>query len=146
MTKKQAIVFDVDGTVALRDKGPDGRSPYDMDRVGEDLPNIPILTVAKLLHNNINLQIIFLSGRSEAGRHQTLLWLDHHFGHTDYKLYTRDKGDLRPDHVFKQEFVVWLQLFWDVIAVFDDRNSVVDMWRREGFTCFQVCSREEGDF
>ena len=31
----------------------------------------------------------------------------------------------------------------DVFAVFDDRNQVVDMWRDNGLTCFQVA---DGDF
>ena len=31
----------------------------------------------------------------------------------------------------------------DIFAVFDDRNQVVDMWRDNGITCFQVA---EGDF
>ena len=31
----------------------------------------------------------------------------------------------------------------DVFAVFDDRNQVVDMWRSNGLTCFQVA---KGDF
>ena len=31
----------------------------------------------------------------------------------------------------------------DIFAVFDDRQQVVDMWRANGLTCFQVA---EGDF
>ena len=31
----------------------------------------------------------------------------------------------------------------DVFAVFDDRIQVVDMWRQNGLTCFQVA---DGDF
>jgi hypothetical protein len=30
-----------------------------------------------------------------------------------------------------------------LVAVYDDRNSVVDMWRRNGVACFQVAP---GDF
>ena len=44
-----------------------------------------------------------------------------------------------------------LKQFWldahlnkdDVFAVFDDRQQVVDMWRQNGLTCFQVA---DGDF
>ena len=31
----------------------------------------------------------------------------------------------------------------NVAMVFDDRNQVVDMWRQNGLTCFQVA---DGDF
>ncbi|WP_457852111.1 phosphatase domain-containing protein [Mycolicibacterium conceptionense] len=32
---------------------------------------------------------------------------------------------------------------YTVAGIFDDRNRVVDMWRRLGLACFQVA---EGDF
>jgi len=31
----------------------------------------------------------------------------------------------------------------DILCVFDDRQKVVDMWRKNGITCFQV---NYGDF
>lgn len=148
MSKQEAIIFDVDGTVALRDKGPDGRSPYDMSRVIEDLPNVPVLKVAKLLAINGPLgdvAIIFVSGRDESARKQTTLWLDMHFGH-DYYLYMREVNDMRPDETIKLELLRGLQQQFDVIATVDDRNRVVDMWRDNGIICMQVCSREEGGF
>ena len=57
----------------------------------------------------------------------------------------RPSGDTTPDDVLKLN---WLKegMFGnkaDIMAVFDDRNKVVDMWRSEGITCFQVA---EGNF
>ena len=51
-----------------------------------------------------------------------------------------------PDDELKQH---WLDtLFPDdkkngILCVFDDRQKVVDMWRRNGVTCFQV---DDGNF
>jgi len=47
-----------------------------------------------------------------------------------------------PDNDLKQH---WLDAIGvdNVAMVFDDRNQVVDMWRKNGLTCFQVA---EGDF
>lgn len=146
--KPKAVIFDVDGTTFLRDKGPTGRSPYDMSRVGEDKPNVPVLTVAKLLAVNAagnDVTVIFVSGRDESARYATTVALEKHFGHAFY-LYLRAMDDNRPDETMKLELLHQLRENWDIIAAFDDRNCVVDMWRANGITCFQVCSREEGGF
>ena len=50
----------------------------------------------------------------------------------------------KPDDKLKED---WLNELFpnksDIFAVFDDRNKVVDMWRRNGLTCFQVA---DGNF
>ncbi len=54
----------------------------------------------------------------------------------DYHHYMKD-SDLKQ---------MWLDTLIDkdnVFAVFDDRNQVVDMWRKNGLTVFQVA---DGDF
>lgn len=142
--KPKAIVFDIDGTVAIRDKGPDGRGPFDLDRVGEDLPNLPVLTVARALSHN--LQLLFMSGRDAVCCELTIRWIDWHLEDTDYHIYMRPKGDNRPDHIVKAELIREAEENWTIVGIFDDRNSVVDMWRANGYTCYQVCSREDGDF
>ena len=47
-----------------------------------------------------------------------------------------------PDNDLKQ---MWLDNIGkdNVAMVFDDRNQVVDMWRQNGLTCFQVA---DGNF
>lgn len=147
--RDRAVIFDVDGTVAIRDKGPTGRSPYDMTRVSEDTPNLPVLEMAKLVANNgpgADVALIFVSGRDESARKDTEQWLIHHLGQSNFYLYMRAIDDMRPDETMKAELLAEISNRWDVIGAFDDRNKVVDMWRGVGITCFQVCSREEGGF
>ncbi len=146
MAKPKAIIFDIDGTVAKRGS----RDPYDMTRVGEDLPNEPVMLIARMLAAAANwagfgVEVLFFSGRDETARKQTELWLDHHFGYR-YKLCMRPTGDNGPDDALKQDLLEAVGQIYDIVATFDDRNRVVDMWREEGITCFQVCSREQGDF
>ncbi len=147
MTKRKAIIFDIDGTVAKRGS----RDPYDMTKVGEDLPNEPVMLIAKMLAfcapftGEDGMEIFFFSGRDETAHEQTDMWLGHHFCY-DYTLYMRKEGDNRPDDQVKQEMLDDARKTHDIIATFDDRNRVVDMWRANGITCFQVCSREQGDF
>ena len=47
------------------------------------------------------------------------------------------------DNKLKQHWLDTLIDKDDVFAVFDDRNQVVDMWRSNGLTTFQVA---DGDF
>jgi hypothetical protein len=55
----------------------------------------------------------------------------------------RKDGDFRADNVVKQE-ILDAHIDKDrVLFVLDDRQQVVDMWRRNGLTCFQVA---EGNF
>ena len=151
MNKPKAIIFDIDGTVATRGDGPEARGPYDWDRVGEDLPNENVMFVARMLGfaagtvGPEHLQILFFSGRDGCCRMQTQVWLDYHFGYP-YKLYMRPDGDNGPDHELKKDLLDAVSQAFNIVAVFDDRNQVVDMWRSEKVTCMQVCSRADGDF
>lgn len=89
-------------------------------------------------------EVIFCSGRPERCRTDTEWWLD---TKTDapsgYKLLMRKDGDFRPDHIVKQEILDAHIPKDRVLFVLDDRQQVVDMWRRNGLTCFQVA---EGNF
>jgi hypothetical protein len=53
----------------------------------------------------------------------------------------RDAGDHTQDRELKAQ---WLAEYGKqrVFLVFDDRSSVVEMWRKEGFPCFQVAPGE----
>lgn len=149
--KPKAIIFDIDGTVAVRGEGPDVRGPFDWDRVGEDEPHETVMLVARMLAfaagamGSRQVQIMFVSGRDSRCRYQTRQWLDEHFMYP-YKLFMREEGDNRSDVIVKAEMLGQISEFFQVVAAFDDRNGVVDMWRRNKITCFQVCSREDGDF
>jgi hypothetical protein len=56
----------------------------------------------------------------------------------------RGDGDKRPDHIVKKIILSDMRkVGLDPVLVFDDRQSVVDMWRGEGLTCLQVAP---GDF
>jgi hypothetical protein len=84
-------------------------------------------------------RIIFCSGRPERTREDTLQWLDEkaYFSH-DVTLYMRKDGDRRSDAIVKQE-ILDAHIDKDhVLFVLDDRQCVVDMWRKNGMTCFQV--------
>lgn len=142
-TLPPCILVDIDGTVA--DKG--GRSPFDWHRVGLDTPRWPIIRLVKAMRA-AGYAIVFFSGRNSVCRPETTVWLNEHFGWqqgTDYALFMRPEQDNRKDSIIKQElFTQHILGRYCVEFVVDDRQQVVDMWRRVlGLTCVQV---DYGDF
>lgn len=131
--KQNAYIFDIDGTLAKMT----GRSPYDYTQVHTDVPNHNITMIARLLKQS-GLPIILCSGRKEECREATQEWLRNNSIPWDY-LYMRATGDNRKDSIIKKEiYDAHIKDKYNVLAVFDDRDQVVQMWRSLGLTCLQV--------
>lgn len=134
-----AIIVDIDGTVAHMWN----RGPFDWAKVGGDLSNQPVIDVIRAMFEAGN-EVIFVSGRSDACYDETVKWLDKRVGTFWTELHMRKDGDFRKDAIVKYEiFNQHIRFNWNVHAVFDDRNSVVEMWRAMDLTTFQVA---DGDF
>lgn len=104
-----------------------------------DLPNTAVIDT---LHNLVDsgAEVWVWSGRSSEVMKQTQEWLMQHVALEDLALMMRVEGDFTPDEELKQS---WLESMasYDrrrLVAVFDDRDKVVSMWRRNGVPCFQV--------
>ncbi len=135
----RAVLVDIDGTVALMGE----RSPFDMTRVGEDDPNRPVIEIVWSLYRQ-GFAVVFVSGRSSDARAETEQWLQRHVGLPSYRLFMRSAGDSRRDAIVKRElFDSNIREHFNVLAVLDDRNQVVAMWRELGLVCLQVA---EGAF
>ncbi|MFD9948755.1 AAA family ATPase [Nonomuraea sp. NPDC059023] len=131
---RRAVLVDIDGTLATMN----GRSPYDESRVGEDLPNLPVIHAAQAMYWR-GWDLVIMSGRSEACREATALWLKEHLGVPFEGPFLRADGDRRPDWQVKAElFDAHVRHHYRVEFVLDDRTQVVEMWRRLGLTVFQV--------
>ena len=131
-SKPQAILVDIDGTIA--DKG--SRNPFDWGKVGEDKPRDFIIDLIysyleRCKENDNYIDVIFLSGRDSCCRYEALEWLQNQFATPKYNinLFMRKEGDMRKDTVVKEEFF-WVNVAnnYNVLAVFDDRPCVVEMW------------------
>lgn len=135
----EIVLVDIDGTVALTHD----RSPYDMRRVGRDLPNGAVISAVRAMHA-AGYGVVFCSGRDDSARAATEVWLRAHVGVPYLALHMRAVGDSRKDAVVKREiFDREIRDRYRVVGVFDDRMQVVRMWRALGLTVFQVA---EGDF
>ena len=139
------IVFDIDGTLSivgdrlecLKTKNWDGF----YDRCYEDEINDAVAKTL-LAFKSIRQQIVYVTGRRESCRKDTLRWLDAFGLPSETKnLYMRKNSDYRHDSIVKIELVK--PFISDIDIVFEDRDSMVKTWRDNGVTCFQVA---EGNF
>ena len=147
---KKIVIFDLDGTLALIDKRRDisikdnGKMDwskfFDPKNIDLDDPNAPVIQMAKLLSSDYRIWI--LSGRSDVTQQATIDWLSDNDVHYDHLVMRPQNHLYMPDNDLKQ---MWLDNIGvdNVAMVFDDRQQVVDMWRQNGLTCFQVA---DGDF
>jgi len=133
-TLQQAIICDLDGTLALMGD----RKPFDWARVGEDTPNAPVVDLLQCYSGGREISIFIVSGRSEECRLASERWLDRH-GVPYEELLMRPAGDYRRDSVIKQElYDARIAGKYAVLFCLDDRQQSVDFWRSLGLTCFQV--------
>jgi len=138
-TLPKAIICDLDGTLALMN----GRNPFDASSCEKDLLNKPVAAIVKK-YKEMGFSILLLSGRQATYMEETKRWLAN-YEITYDKLIMRDGKDSRKDSIVKREFFdSEIKDKYFVEFVLDDRNQVVDMWRKDlGLTCLQV---NYGDF
>ena len=147
-------IFDIDGTLSLLDhrlhflenKSDPDRWLKFYQECDKDLPNMPVINTMQLLAY-AGAEILFFTGRTEAVRGKTIDWLMEFTGYApnNAKLTMRPNGNYTKDSVLKQSWLdkMFLGDIDRIAAVFDDRQQVVDMWRRNNIVCFQVA---EGKF
>jgi hypothetical protein len=130
----KAIICDLDGTLAIINH----RNPYDASNCEKDKLNDPVADVL-LTYKKRGHSIILLSGRLDTYKPQTLRWLQAHGIKYDLLL-MRKEGDTRKDSIVKTEFFdTYIKDTFNITFALDDRNQVVDLWRKEiRIPCFQV--------
>ena len=148
---KNTIIFDLDGTLALVEERrlksikPNGKLDwdkfYDPSNIKYDKPNMPVVRMAQLFAE-AGYNIYIFSGRSDRTKYTTRSWLTHN-KIPFHKLIMRKQKNYTPDEILKER---WLDKYADrddVFLVVDDRQKVVDIWRKNGLTVFQV---DKGNF
>lgn len=151
-------IFDLDGTMALiehrrhlvekkdrKEFKPDWKAFY--AACVHDAPNWPVIgTFLQLYSCGADCRI--WSGRSDEVKNQTIDWLQVYLQLQPRAIFDilkmRPDVDFSPDEQLKKK---WLNALPPtdrnrLCAVFDDRDKVVAMWRKEGVACFQVAPGE----
>ena len=136
-------IFDLDGTLALIEhrrhfvEGEKKDWPAFFRACVNDAPNQPVIDTLQRL-SDTGAEIWIWSGRSDEVRAETEAWLEAHG--IECVLTMRKAGDHQPDEKLKG---AWLDEMKSedrarLVAIFDDRDRVVAMWRNKGVACFQV--------
>lgn len=130
--KPDAIIVDVDGTIALRRN----RGPYEWHKVGNDAPNKPIVRLVGTLYE-MGYALLIVTCRDGRFESLTTQWL------YDYQIpfdrcYSKPADSDDTDVVVKARIYEDIKEEFNVQYVFDDRQEVVEMWRNNGLTCLQV--------
>lgn len=135
----KALICDLDGTLALMNN----RDPFDATHCDEDELNTPVANTLRVFAKE-GYQILLVSGREDRFREPTFRFLEKH-SIPYHSLWMRESGDYRKDSVIKREiFEAQIETKYFVEFVLDDRNQVVDLWRKDlKLPCFQV---NYGDF
>jgi predicted kinase len=141
------VIVDMDGTLADCSHRihhvTKGNHDWDLfeSKAMEDKPRWPIINLVRILRSK-GYDILIVSGRQidRAGK-STVQWLDKYNIQYDH-IFMRNGGDNRQDSIVKQEILDKLPKD-QIRYVLDDRNQVVEMWRKNGLTCLQVA---DGNF
>lgn len=146
--KLDAVICDLDGTLCNIDhrlhfvRG-EGRKDWKSFFEHLDKDSVHKWCASILLHFSCTKSIVLASGRPDSYLPQTKAWLNHH--QIEYNaLFMRHRRDSRQDYIAK-EIILDFEVLTRYRPLFfiDDRQQVVDMWRRRGFVALQ-CAR--GDF
>ena len=142
------VVCDIDGTVAdcshrqhhVRGDKKDWKAFFgDMEY---DKPRRDIYNQVSELAGKKGAAIIFVSARPETYRGVTERWLGQR-GMMFTHLIMRGAHDKRPDTEVKQNILDKYLKHYNIIKVFDDRPSVIRMWKENGLDVEDVGNGEE---
>lgn len=159
MSKPQALIVDVDGTMAIHT--PDIRGHHEYGKVLQDLPNWPVINmITRILAYRSptmpELIPIHVTGRADQGdgqvRLDTITWINTYTTwEWEYKNLlmrpqwipgkedTKNGRDFRPDDVVKKElYHKHIEPYYDVVAAIDDRPRVLRMWNELGICTLAV--------
>lgn len=130
----EAIICDIDGTLALHN-----RDPFDFKKLDTDVVNPAVERILRWATDRIiGPKVILVTGRNELYRQATRKWLgDKRISYDE--LFMRSDFDVRRDDIVKQEiYEQHIRDHYRILFVLDDRDRVVAFWRSIGVQCFQV--------
>lgn len=145
MKGEKVVICDLDGTLAdcthrqhfTQSDPKDWKSFF--GAMADDTVRVEILDQLLMLEEQ-GYKIIFVSARPENYREVTEAWLEKHLNGYELgiALIMRDSNDKRPDVEVKSDIYEKYLKNLSILKVFDDRPSVIRMWREKGLTVEDV--------
>ena len=147
--KREAWIFDVDGTLANVDsilhyvvnKDRESESfKKDFNKFhGESINVPPHFDAAQMLWDAKydQLDILVVTARKEEWRAHTAYWLKKHNLSHD-ALFMRGNKDNRPDYEVKKDILEHIRLFWEPIHAVDDNPKIIKLWEENGIPTTKI--------
>ena len=139
------VIVDIDNTLSINKKryelatksdgSIDWNILYDYQNVISDEPNLPMIDIVNHLYNDYGIYI--LTSRPRAILNSTQTWLEMYKVNYDGLFMRSEENhyikDVRLKEKMYNDFVKD-----EVYCAFDDRQDIIDLWRRLGIPSFKV--------
>lgn len=132
--KPTCVVVDMDSTLCFNTTKRPWFGEGAAEGMKDDIPNGSILDIVYTLSNTY--PIILATGRDTSQEQVTLEWLANHKIYPN-ECYFRIEGDHRKGVEVKREQIEKIASKYNVLAIFDDCEPIVKMYREMGFTVLQ---------
>ena len=151
--KPEAVVFDMDGTLAdvssIRHyvkPDPTGQRKYkDFDAFHRESVNVPphphVVEMAKQAAAE-GKKVIIVTARRAKWRNHTAMWLAQNGVPSD-AMYMRADGDGRPDYEVKKDIHARMSQSFDIVHAVDDNPNVLKLWHENDIPTTRVPGWEE---
>jgi hypothetical protein len=133
-TKPHCVVIDMDSTMCFNLSKRPWYGEGSAEAMIDDVPNYGVCEIVRTLMSRF--PIIVATGRDTTQKEVTIKWLQNQ-GITPTGCYFRTPGDFRVGSEIKKEQILSILEKYNVLAIFEDCEPIVQMYRDMGLTVLQ---------
>ena len=131
-SKPWCVVVDMDSTLCFNTTKRPWFGEGSTEAMINDTPNLGVIRIVE----NQNFPIIVCTGRNKAQREVTEKWLNK-YNIYPKEFYMREDGDYRKGVEIKEELIKQILDKYNIAAIFEDCEPIVQMYREMGLTVLQ---------
>ena len=134
LSKPFCVVIDMDSTMCFNMTKRPWYGEGSTEAMLEDTPNYGVCEIVRVLADKY--PIVVATGRDTTQKEVTLQWLER-YGVTPTEGYFRTPKDFRVGSEIKKEQILSILEKYNVLAIFEDCEPIVQMYRDMGLTVLQ---------
>lgn len=134
LTKPYCVVIDMDSTMCFNLSKRPWYGEGSTEAMIDDVPNYGVCEIVRTLMGKF--PIIVATGRDKTQEEVTVKWLQNQ-GITPTECYFRVPGDFRVGSEIKKEQITSILSKYNILAIFEDCEPIVKMYRDMGLTVLQ---------
>lgn len=141
--KQKAIIVDMDDTICKNVTNRPWFGRRAAEGMLEDEPRTDLINMIRAYCDQYDVKLLILTGRHKGLEEAaTLKWLDDNWLRPD-KIFSRDVNDYSKAAVYKERvYTEQIEPYYNVLMVFEDSNSCVQMFRDKGLLVLQPKNSE----